>query len=326
MIKPDIFNQELPMEVANGVLSTTFKVWEILSANYYGDLAKVKALVTECPELIYAQYNYAPPIHFAVREGHIELVEYLLAEGAHDPAYKFYPFQESLQTVAADRGFIEIVTLLDDYAKDITTQKYRGDNGRILIPRTNLQNEFEQAVDQNNILRVTEILEEHPEFALDPTYFWDEGILLMPAKENQREMINLLMSYGATVPKVLKWTKQYYFERYPNAQYMMQKGMNPNTISWQHVTILHDMAKTGQLDKAKLLIDYGADINPIDEAYHSTPLGLAARWGQTEMVEYLLQQGADPNLSGAAWSTPMAWAKKKGFPEIAKMLVGAGAK
>jgi ankyrin repeat protein len=28
------------------------------------------------------------PIHFAVREGHVELVKYLLDNGAHDPNYK----------------------------------------------------------------------------------------------------------------------------------------------------------------------------------------------------------------------------------------------
>jgi len=326
MIKPEIFNRELPMQVANGKWSTTTKVWAVLSASYTGDLETLKALVAECPELIYAQYNYAPPIHFAVREGHIKLVKYLLDNGAHDSGYRIYPFQESLEIVAADRGFTEILVLLEDYAQHPERQKYSGDNGSIDCKRTPLQTEFERAVDQNNISRVAEILKDHPEFAFDTTYFWDEGILLFAAKENNREMIELLMSYGATVPKLLKWTKQYYFERYPNAVYMMQKGMDPNTMSYQHVTILHDMAWTGQLDKAKLLMEYGAHLNPIDEAYQSTPLGLAARWGQTEMVEYLLAQGADPNLSGAVWSTPLAWSTRKGHAEIVEMLVKTGAK
>jgi len=39
----------------------------------------------------------------------------------------------------------------------------------------------------------------HPEFALDETYFWSEGILTMPVKENHREMIELLVSHGAKV-------------------------------------------------------------------------------------------------------------------------------
>jgi len=308
------------MEVANGVFSTTTKVWEILRASHDGHLDKVKQLVKECPELIYAQYNYAPPIHFAVREGHLELVKYLLQHGAHDPEYRFYPFQESLQTVANDRGYNEIEILLDEYAAHPDKPVYRGDNGRILYNRSPLQQEFEQAVNKNDIERVKQILATHSEFALDETYFWGEGILMRPAKDYRREMIDLLMSHGAKVPNILKWTQFYYFERYDGAEYMMQKGMDPNTMSWQRVTILHDMAQKGFMDKAALLIKYGAQLDPIDEAWLSTPLGLAARWGNTEMVEYLIAQGADINKCGAAWASPLAWAKKKGHVEIENIL------
>lgn len=308
------------MKLSGGVMTTTGKVWEILLAGDRGDLDTVKRMAGECPALLYAQYNYAPPIHFAVREGHTELVGYLLSQGAHDPAYRFYPFQESLQTVANDRGYYEIETLLDDYAIDTSLHKYRGDNGEIVYNRSALQKEFERAVDENNLDKTKQILDEHPEFALDETYFWSEGILMMPAKQNRREMMELLMSYGAQVPDLLKWTQFYYFERFDAAEFLLQKGMNPNVMSWQHVTLLHDMAQKGFLDKAELLIKHGADLDPVDEAYQSTPLGLAARWGHLEMVDYLLKQGADPNKAGAAWSTPLAWAKKKGHMEIEEML------
>lgn len=326
MIQPNELKLNLPMEVADGVVSTTSKVWEILQASYDGNLQKVKACIDECPELIYAQYNYTPPIHFAVREGHTGLVKYLLERGAHDPGYRFYPFQESLQTVANDRGYFEIEDQLNEYGSDPSRHKFRGDNGRIIYNRTPLQNEFEQAVGKNEIDRVKQIVEANLELALDETYFWGEGILLFAAKENNREMIDLLMSYGAKVPSILKWTQFYYFERLDGATYMMEKGMNPNTMSWQHVTLLHDMAQKGFMDKAELLIKYGADVNLLDEAYQSTPLGLAARWGHDETVKYLLEQGADPNKAGASWSTPLAWAKKKGFADIEEILIKAGAK
>ena len=95
-------------------------------------------------------------------------------------------------------------------------------------------------------------------------------------------------------------------------------------MSWHHVTILHDMAQKGNIQKAELLIKYGADTNHVDEEYQSTPLGMAARWGHIEMVEYLLKQGADLNKSGASWATPLAWAKKKGYIEIEKILTDSG--
>jgi ankyrin repeat protein len=138
-------------------------------------------------------------------------------------------------------------------------------------------------------------------------------------------MIQLLIRYGARVPGILKWAQYYYFERYDGASFMMEKRMSPNTMSWQHVTLLHDMAQKGCIDKAELLIKYGADIDPVDEEYQSTPLGMACRWGHLEMVNYLLKQGADPNRGGASWATPLAWAKKKGQFEIEETLINAGA-
>lgn len=310
----------LPMEVANKVLSTTDKVWGILMASHDGDLEGVKQLVSECPELIYAQYNYTPPIHFAVREGHIAIVSYLLDNGAQDPAYRTYPFRDSLETIAADRGHDEIVRLLQEYAAHPGRHKYKGDNGKIFFNRTKLQLEFQKAVDQNDLIKTAVILKDHPEFALDETYFWGEGILTFAAKTNNRSMADLLMSYSAKVPDILKWTQKYYFERLDGATYMMEKGMNPNTMSWHHVTILHDMAQNGDIAKVKLLIDHGADLNAIEEEYQSTPLGMAARWGHLDMVNYLLEQGADPGRSGADWSTPLAWAVRKGHAAIEERL------
>jgi len=325
MIRPNEMQFDAAMELSNGAVSTTLKVWDILVASRDGNIDKVKELVDSCPELIYAQYNYTPPIHFAVREGHLDLVKYLLDNGAHDPDYKIYPFLDSLNVIASDRGHDEIASLLDQYANEPERQKYKGDNGRIRINRNDLQREFQQSVDKNDTERVEQILQTNPEFVLDENFFWGEGILMMPSKGFQLRMMELLMRYGARVPNILKWTQKYYFERFDSAEYLMEHSMNPDTMSWHHVTILHDMAKKGDVLKAELLIKHGASINPVEEEYQSTPLGLAARWGHTEMVHFLLEQGANPNLSGAKWSTPLSWAIKKGHNEIADVLIKAGA-
>jgi uncharacterized protein len=320
MTQPGELKLNLPMELSNGVISTTTKVWEILTASYEGNLVKIKRLVEECPELIYAQYNYTPPIHFAVREGHTELVKYILEKGAHDSSYRIYPFLDNLVTIAEDRNYKEIAQLLNEYAGNPNRQKYKGDNGHIDFQRTLPEQEFQQAVDKEDLEKTRAILNEHPEFAKDETFFWGEGILVMAAKEKNFKLMELLISHGARVPDILKWTQFYYFEKYESAVFLMEKGMNPNTKSWQEVTLLHDMAQKGELKKAELLIKFGADINAIDDEYQSTPLGMAARWGHAEMVNLLLDNGADPNRSGAEWSTPLAWAMKKGNTEVEKIL------
>jgi ankyrin repeat protein len=321
MIHPNEMKAERPMDIANDVASTTTQVWEILHASYEGDLDTVKAMCQKCPELIYAQYNYTPPIHFAVREGHYHLVEYLLQHGAYSPEYKIYPFLDTLLTMAQDREYDDIVAMLQEYINDPARHVYSKDNGKIYYKRTPLDIHFEEAVNKGDIEDVEKLLKMNPELVHDETFFWGEGIMMVPSKINNREMVELLLSYGAKVPLLLKWVQFYYFHKLEMATFLMDKGMNPGVMSWHHVTILHDMAQKGFIDKADLLIKHGADLNPVEEDYQSTPLGLAARWGHLPMVEYLLQQGADPHKAGAAWATPLAWAKKKGYTDIENVLL-----
>jgi ankyrin repeat protein len=99
--------------------------------------------------------------------------------------------------------------------------------------------------------------------------------------------------------------------------------MDPNHANWREFTLLHDMCFTGDVQKAELLIEYGANIDAIDEEYHSTPLGYAARFGQVALVELLLQSGADPNAAGKPWAIPIEQARKRGNKKIESMLLSA---
>lgn len=47
MIQPPEMKLNLPMEIANGVISTTTKVWDILVASRDGNIEAVKKLVDE---------------------------------------------------------------------------------------------------------------------------------------------------------------------------------------------------------------------------------------------------------------------------------------
>jgi ankyrin repeat protein len=325
MLRPPELMLNLPMVVANGELSNTTKVWDTLIASKNGELDTVKRLASECPGIIYAQYNYTPPIHFAVREGHADLTRYLLDHGAHNPDYKTYPFLDNLATIALERGHRQIATWLEQYNSNRDLCKFSGDNGEIHYNKSEEQEEFQRAVNHNEIEKAKQILERHPEFSLDPTASWSEGILMMPSNRKNFEMLNLLIAHGARVPEISKWGRAYYFKHFEVAKFLLENGMHPDHHTWHHVTLLHDMAEEGNVAKAELLVKAGASIDPIEEEYQSTPLGLAARWGYINMVDYLIKQGADVNKAGEAWATPLEWSKKHGHIEIEKMLRSAGA-
>ncbi len=316
MIQPAEMTTTLPMKLHEGAVSTTTDVWNMLIASRDGDFDRVKELAQGCPALITCQYDYTAPLHLAVREGHFDLVRFLVEKGALDPTYKTHPFLDSLVTVAEDRGYDEIAQFLKQSLSDPGLSREWGDTGKIDYGKDETQRRFEELVDKNKHAEVEAMLKERPELARDEFAFWGEGILAMPAKDGDLRMLELLIGYGARVPDISKWAKEYYFKRYESAVFLMEHGMNPNHMNWRHVTLLHDMAHIGDIQKARLLLDHGAAINSVDEEYCSTPLGFAARWGRREMVAFLLERGADANKSGAPWATPLTWARKKGHADI----------
>ena len=138
----------------------------------------------------------------------------------------------------------------------------------------------------------------------------------MPAQGDHWPMIELLMRYGARVPDMTKWCREYYFKHYDTAAFLIDRGMNPNHMNCDRTTLLHGMAQLGDVRRATLLLDHGAAIDAVDEEFRSTPLGLAARWGHLKMVRFLLDRGADRDAAGAEWATPRAWARAKGHQKI----------
>ncbi len=297
----------------------------MLTSSRDGDLDRVMPLIARRPELSTCQYNYTPPLHFAVRDGHVPLVRALVAHKALDPHYKTYPFGDSFLTMAQDRGHEEIALLLQDaLARPELTRKWV-ETGAIDYGQDDGQKRFDKAVHAGNLQDVERHLRNRPELAGNELSSWAEGVLMMPAKGRNRPMLELLMRFGAQVPTLSKWGRFYYFVHDDIAAFLLESGMSPRHMSWQQVTLLHDMAQSGDIAKARLLLDHGADINAIDDEYRTTPLGMAARWGQREMVAFLVERRADLNKAGAAWSTPLAWAQKKGHVSVVNDLMAAGA-
>jgi ankyrin repeat protein len=326
MIQPFEMKSDRPIELHEGVMSTTTDVWNMLTASRDGDLDRVMELAQRCRALLTCQYDYTAPLHLAVREGHFAVVRYLVEQGALDPAYKNHPFLESLVTLSEDREYDEIARFLKHSLEDPELTSEWGDApAKIDRARDEAQVRFQDLVDKNEHAEVEALLRERPELALDEDAFWGEGILMMPAKDGDRRMLELLMAYGARVPDLSKWGARYYFKRYDIAVFLMEHGMNPNHMNWRRFTLLHDMAFTGDIPKARLLLDHGADINAIDDEYSSTPLGYAAHWGKREMLLFLIEMRANPGAAGTPWATPLAWARKKGHADIESDLRHAGA-
>jgi hypothetical protein len=199
------------------------------------------------------------------------------------------------------------------------------DTGEIDYQQDEHELRFDRALHDGKRRDVERPLAERPALARNELSSWAEGVMMMPANRRNRSLLEILLLQGARVPLMSKWARFYYFKHDDIAAFLMERGMSAHHRTWHGVTLLHDMAQNGDLAKARLLLDHGAELDLIEDEYRSTPLGLAARWGRRPLVEMLLSRGANPNTSGAPWSTPLAWARAKGHAEIERMLVAAGA-
>ena len=113
---------------------------------------------------------------------------------------------------------------------------------------------------------------------------------------------------------------------------ILDHGVSPNLVGRFGYRLAHDMAACGvvwgevnmteseRVAFATILLDYGADLNVMDELLQSTPLGWAVRWGKYDLARLYLERGVDPTLAGAEWATPLAWAEKKGYEDIADLI------
>ncbi len=106
-------------------------------------------------------------------------------------------------------------------------------------------------------------------------------------------------------------------------------SMDPHVVhlkssSYQD-TPLHLACRYGNVDAAKLLVDNGAETDVMDDR-GGTPMRRAARSGHTTIVRLLLEKGANPNLEPCSgYDTYLYEAASDDFIDIVESLLDAGA-
>jgi ankyrin repeat protein len=94
------------------------------------------------------------------------------------------------------------------------------------------------------------------------------------------------------------------------------------------VTKLHDAVKRGDLASVKALLEENRDLansRSETDARGTTPLHVAAQFGQAEAARMLLEYGADVSLLDSENdSIALCWAAFFGRPEVVAVLLEAG--
>ncbi len=314
-----------PHEVLIGYLIARGAYYDISTAAQLGDLERVRALLDERPERANelptsSDYYNGVPLRCAAKGGHLEVVRLLLERGA-DPnrPEAVAPFGGALYEAIGGKHW-EIVKLLLAHGANASGHVESSGNCYWRAKRDGAPAEILKLLASHGGMLDAELA----------SYDGDiEALALMLTANPQlcvyehmstddEEVLRLVMRFQ---PSVLSKKSFNGAKSVEHARWLLDHGIDPRTPNWLGVTPLHRLAIEGKIEMAALCLEYGAEIDPIDDEYSSTPLGWAARAGRKEMLEWLLERGANANApADIAWAQPLAWAELFGHAEVADVL------
>jgi len=304
---------------------------DICTAAHIGDLSRVRELLDEDPSLANRLSDYVTyyigsgsPLKNAAARGHLEIVKLLLERGA-DPNLReeeIAPHGHALYS-AVYNGHYEVAQVLLEHGA-FPNPPVESSADALSIALSNGDEKMVELLCSYGASRSVDLLAHYGDlktaaavFDANPTLANAPGAFGSAAGNGNAAFVKLMLRYQPDLigrVGVAEKTREL-------TEFLFQQGMDPNHRDWLEMTPLHEFARKGDLERAALFIDHGADLHARDEDICSTPLGWAAKFGQLEMVKLLLRRGAKVNLpDDPPWATPLSWAIRRGHKEIAELL------
>ncbi len=199
------------------------------------------------------------PIDWAATAGHLSLVEMLADKTSNNQSFTLF-FAIQQQQVPVAKFLLE-----------------RGVNPNIHYPASNTTMPLHLAAEQGNVEEAQLLLEHGADINGLAQNGWTP--LQYAAGQSSKELVDLLFTNGAIIPKAHGWT---IFQIWALG--------------------------AGDTNVAAVLLSHGADVNARD-GEGKTPLHFAAQQGRIQAVEWLLKNGAAVNAKDDKGVTPLSLTK-----------------
>lgn len=284
------------------------------------------------------------PLHVAVEDGQIRIVEYLLELGAS--ANILAEGSSPLMTAARNGNHHILTTLLDAGAYGNTTHEYYGSAIQAAVTSGNLRTvellveykadinaqggEYGSAIQAAAGVGNLEIFKLLIQHGADPSVHGSHygGVLQIASAAGHSETVLFILNLEPPFwHDQLSASLQAACLRGDEnvATILLDRGADVSGDSALHVgrTPLQIAAGEGSLEIVKLLLSRGAEVN----ANQGAALIAASAGGHIKIVRRLLEHGAEVNLRGRGeFVTALQAASKRGHLDVAQVLRDYGAK
>ena len=277
----------------------TAKDARLAAAAMNGDQAAIRTLLAQKVDVNAAMGDGMTALHWAAFQDDLATVKALLAAGAApNPVTRIGGISPIL--MAATNGNAAMIDALITAGAAATAAKSNGTTALML------------AAAAGGTEAVTLLLERGADVQANDAQNQQTAVMFAAA-ENRAGVITALARRGADLNATSKVISLANKPRYdddgnlvppPSPAQMARTGRGPLS-GMGGLTALHYAARQGHADAVKALVEAGANVNRISASDKTSALLIAITNGHFDIGHYLLEHGADPNVSDESGLAPL---------------------